>query len=294
MSAGGARVPVRCVAVDAYFRSSGMLVASGPRQPGGSTRTRCFNPVKSDSARRPELSASRWPRWPADELLQSPLVVRPAPSMCSSCVESSHSHGRPSSGSTNGLKPPTNLYAFHVECSQNRRHSSTVFVYRGVKTSNLQRAKIMASWNISRDKVLTKDEIRRVLADLHRKAPRSINTRLNLTLFRLATCCGLRASELCGLVLDDVRVASERPTIRVPKAIAKGHKARIVPLSFDQGTLDDLGAWKAFRQSRAHAVPISSCVRSTGILVVTRSTDGTPGFDSRRPANAWGASGNRS
>jgi integrase len=108
----------------------------------------------------------------------------------------------------------------------------------------------MPSWKLTRDKVLTIDEIRRVLADLHRKAARATNTKMNLTLFRLATCCGLRASELCGLVLDDVRVASDRPTLRVPKAIAKGHKARIVPLTFDQGTLDDLRAWKVFRQSQ--------------------------------------------
>lgn len=108
----------------------------------------------------------------------------------------------------------------------------------------------MPSWKLTRDKVLTIDEIRRVLADLHRKAARSINTRMNLVLFRLSTCCGLRVSELCGLVLDDVRVGSDRPTIRVPKAIAKGHKARIVPLTFDQGTLDDLRAWKALRQSQ--------------------------------------------
>jgi integrase len=108
----------------------------------------------------------------------------------------------------------------------------------------------MPSWKLTRDKVLTIDEIRRVLADLYRKAARSVNTRMNLVLFRLSTCCGLRASELCGLVLDDVRVASDRPTIRVPKAIAKGRKARVVPLTFDQGTLDDLRAWKAFRQSQ--------------------------------------------
>lgn len=108
----------------------------------------------------------------------------------------------------------------------------------------------MPSWKLTRDQVLTIDEIRRVLADLHRKAARATNTKMNLALFRLATCCGLRASELCGLVLDDVRVASDRPTLRVPKAIAKGHKGRVVPLTFDQGTLDDLRAWKSFRQSQ--------------------------------------------
>ena len=35
-----------------------------------------------------------------------------------------------------------------------------------------------------------------MLAELHRKASRSKNTRLNLVIFRLACCCGLRASEI--------------------------------------------------------------------------------------------------
>jgi integrase len=108
----------------------------------------------------------------------------------------------------------------------------------------------MPSWRLSREKILTIGEIRRVLEDLHRKSARSVNTRMNLVIFRMSACCGLRASELCALVLDDVRVASERPTIRVPKAIAKGRKARVVPLTFDAGTLHDLRAWKLFRQSQ--------------------------------------------
>lgn len=108
----------------------------------------------------------------------------------------------------------------------------------------------MPSWRLSREKILTIGEIRRVLEDLHRKSVRSVNTRMNLVIFRLSACCGLRASELCGLVLDDVRVASDRPTIRVPKTIAKGKKSRVVPLTFDAGTLNDLRAWKAFRQSQ--------------------------------------------
>lgn len=108
----------------------------------------------------------------------------------------------------------------------------------------------MPTWKVTRDKLLSKSEIRRVVADLRRKSGRSVNSRLNLILFRLATCCGLRVSELCSLTLDDLRVASERPSIRIPKAIAKGGRQRIVPLSFDQGTLDDLRAWKGFRQSQ--------------------------------------------
>ena len=111
----------------------------------------------------------------------------------------------------------------------------------------------MATWTVTAEKVLTRDEIFAVLAELKRKAKRSLNTRMNLILFRLATCCGLRASELCGLVLDNVRVGSTSPSVRVPKAIAKGGKARVVPLTFDQGTLDDLRAWKAWRESQGAA-----------------------------------------
>jgi integrase len=48
-------------------------------------------------------------------------------------------------------------------------------------------------------KILTRTELASVLADLNRKAPRSKNTRLNLVIFRLASCCGLRASEIAQL-----------------------------------------------------------------------------------------------
>lgn len=104
-------------------------------------------------------------------------------------------------------------------------------------------------WTVSKQKILMMAEIQTVLADLRRKAARSVNTRQNLILFRLATCCGLRASEACGLTLDDVRV-HDRPHIRVRKAIAKKKKARIVPLTFDAGTLADLRAWKTVRQGQ--------------------------------------------
>ena len=48
-------------------------------------------------------------------------------------------------------------------------------------------------------KILTRRELAAVLADLNRKAPRSRSTRLNLVVFRLACCCGLRASEIARL-----------------------------------------------------------------------------------------------
>jgi integrase/recombinase XerD len=105
-------------------------------------------------------------------------------------------------------------------------------------------------WEVTAAKILTKEEVQKVLAELQRKSRRSLNTRTNLILFRLATCCGLRASELTRITLDNVRVDSDSPKIRVPKTVGKGGKARVVPLTFDAGTLADIREWKAFRESQ--------------------------------------------
>ena len=69
-----------------------------------------------------------------------------------------------------------------------------------------------------------------VIADLKRKGRRSVNTRQNLIIFRLATCCGLRVSEIVGLTLSNAKLTGRRPHIYVPQAIAKRHYARRVPL----------------------------------------------------------------
>ena len=96
-------------------------------------------------------------------------------------------------------------------------------------------------------KILTRRELAAVLNDLKRKSPRSKNTRLNLTLFRLACCCGLRASEIANLQVGDVRTELVRPHIRIRNGAAKGGRSRMVPLWWDAGTLADLTAWKAER-----------------------------------------------
>ena len=54
-------------------------------------------------------------------------------------------------------------------------------------------------------------------------------------------------SEIAGLVLADVQVNSTQPKIRVRREVGKGHKARKVPLTWDEGTLSDLREWKRFR-----------------------------------------------
>ncbi len=93
-------------------------------------------------------------------------------------------------------------------------------------------------------KILLRKELAAVLADLRRKAGRSPNTRLNLIIFRLATCCGLRASEIVSLHVSDVRVEAARPHVRIRRGAAKGGRPRNVPLWWDAGTLADLAAWK--------------------------------------------------
>jgi integrase/recombinase XerD len=102
---------------------------------------------------------------------------------------------------------------------------------------------------IDATKILTRGEIATVVAELRRKR-RSVNTRQNNVIFRLATCCGLRVSEVCGLSLANVKVDSKRPHIHVPAAIAKRGKARKVPLWWDGATLAELTAWKQERLSQ--------------------------------------------
>jgi integrase/recombinase XerD len=103
------------------------------------------------------------------------------------------------------------------------------------------------TWNLDQMKILTRRELAAVLADAKRLSARSANSRRNLVIVRLACCCGLRVSEIAGLTLTDVVVDGQRPHLRLPKAITKGKKARVVPLWWDADTLTDLAAWKAER-----------------------------------------------
>ena len=106
------------------------------------------------------------------------------------------------------------------------------------------------NWKVDASKILTRGEITTVLADLNRRANRSVNSRMNLTIFRLATCCGLRSSEISGLKLHNVRIGIERPYLYLPKTITKGKKTRQVPLWRDTATLKDLSLWRAERKQQ--------------------------------------------
>jgi len=50
-------------------------------------------------------------------------------------------------------------------------------------------------------KFMMLDEVLAALKDLRRRAKRGPSNKLNLTVFRLACCCGLRRSEIAGLLL---------------------------------------------------------------------------------------------
>jgi integrase len=99
---------------------------------------------------------------------------------------------------------------------------------------------------------LTKDEVLRILKDLKRRKKRSRSSHLNLIIFRLSCCCGLRRAEIAGLKFTDLVLAGPRPCIIIRKNNTKGQKdkrrARKAPLWWDAGTLEDLKAWVAFRK----------------------------------------------
>ena len=107
-------------------------------------------------------------------------------------------------------------------------------------------------------KILSLAEIRTVLAELGKRARRSVTAKQRLVIFRLATCCGLRANEIALLALDHLRTECEHPYIKLLGAITKYHRAREVPLWWDEGTMQDMAWWKTWRlgQGAQPAAPV--------------------------------------
>jgi len=100
-----------------------------------------------------------------------------------------------------------------------------------------------STWNIDASQILSRQELAAVLKDLKRRAARLPNVQMNRAIVRLACCCGLRASEIGGLTLGDVRVGIARPHLLVRAENAKRNRPRRVPLWWDAGTLADLADW---------------------------------------------------
>ncbi len=106
------------------------------------------------------------------------------------------------------------------------------------------------TWSVTESGILNRREVETGWAELTRKAARSVNTRQSRAIFALATFCGLRVSEICGLRLRDVKLAIARPVLEVPATVAKGGHPREIPLWKLPTALACLSAWKAERQAQ--------------------------------------------
>lgn len=119
-------------------------------------------------------------------------------------------------------------------------------------------------------KILTLEEIRIVLQDLHnrimrqRAACRANAWLRNLIVFRLSCCCGLRNKEIRYLRLSDLLLDGSRPVIRIRKETTKGmdgrRRARLVPLWWDKGTLNDLKSFYLWRLNDAGGDENALCI----------------------------------
>jgi integrase/recombinase XerD len=128
----------------------------------------------------------------------------------------------------------------------------------------------MSAWKVVESDVLSRREVERVWAELCRRSARSRNKRQTRVVFCLATFCGLRNSEICGLRLRDAKLDIPRPILDIPAGVAKGLKPRQVQLWRLPTALACLSAWKAQRQGQgAGAMDPLVCAQS-------RSAQGKP------------------
>ncbi|MEO1616486.1 MAG: site-specific integrase [Planctomycetota bacterium] len=119
-------------------------------------------------------------------------------------------------------------------------------------------------------KILTLEEIRIVLHDLNHKilSQRAVCKanawHRNLIVFRLSCCCGLRSKEIRHLRLSDFLLNGTRPVIRIRKETTKGmngrRRARLVPLWWDKGTLNDLQNFYVWRMNDAGGDENAYCI----------------------------------
>jgi integrase len=129
------------------------------------------------------------------------------------------------------------------------------------------------SFRIDAVRLLSQEEINTILADLHRKAKRSMTAKLNLTIFRLSTFAGLRASEIAGLCIGDLILETKQPFIRVRGEIAKGGKTRITPIWSDSA-VEDLKDWRGVRRAnggKENDMFIASTHRDSTVKRLNRS-----------------------
>lgn len=120
----------------------------------------------------------------------------------------------------------------------------------------------MADWEVDQQRVLTDVEVAVCLSELRRKAKRSKLTHRTLIIFELATCCGLRVSEICSLTMADVRLGLD-PAIRIRRETSKSGRPRTVPLGWDALAMLDVSRWVGLR--------LASGASSSDLLLPTRT-----------------------
>lgn len=98
--------------------------------------------------------------------------------------------------------------------------------------------------------ILTKDEVKLIVKRLKTRRSKT-NAALNLAIFRLSCCSGLRRCEISGLIMADFLDNPVRPKMRIRKEATKGERGkrrgRLVPLYWDSASLDDLRSWYKIR-----------------------------------------------
>ena len=133
------------------------------------------------------------------------------------------------------------------------------------------------------NKVLTIEEIRKVLARLHnsqvtgktshrkwwpemiagethlerhkKHSPASMSAWQQLVVFRLSCCCGMRRMEIGNLRLRDLDLYSPKPHLKIRSAATKSTrfgpgKPRAIPLWWDKSTLEDLRDYESYLKTR--------------------------------------------
>ena len=136
----------------------------------------------------------------------------------------------------------------------------------------------MPRQRLKRTKILTHDEIRAVISSL--QCRKNKNAAVNLMIFRLATCCGLRRCEIAGLSLRDVHDFGPAPQLAIPKAIAKGRKSREVPLNWDVENLAAIKEWKETPAS-CRTMSRSSLFVGMGRMTVSANVNASAGDGTR-------------
>ena len=104
-------------------------------------------------------------------------------------------------------------------------------------------------------RILTKEEMYSLIGGLSVLATRSQIGLQKLAFFRVCACCGVRASEIAGMTVQDVIPFGPSPELDLPSTITKGGVRRSVPLTWDSGTRDDITRWWNHRKDAGRNAP---------------------------------------